>query len=75
MQNQTRLRLDSRDILDLVEGKVLYKDENGSPLGTDATFTSGKHPVEICLTEGDRKPLRDAILGVKTSGGFKVGGD
>jgi hypothetical protein len=62
MQNQIRLRLDSRDIFDLVEGKVLYKDEDGRPLGTGATFTSGEHPVEICLSEGDRQPLRNLIF-------------
>jgi hypothetical protein len=74
MPRQIRLRLDARDITDLVRGRVLYKEETGSPRGTGTGFTAGENPVEICLTEGDQEPLRNLLFNVKTSGGHKVGG-
>jgi hypothetical protein len=71
--SQIKLRLDERDILDLIGGKVLFRDESGSPRGTGTTFTNGGHPVEICLTKSAQAPLQ-VIIGVKTGGGYKVGG-
>lgn len=56
-----RMRLDARDILDLIQGLVLYKAESGAPRGTGRFFEPGKHPVQICLTESDQQILRAAL--------------
>jgi hypothetical protein len=72
---QIRLRLDARDVMDLIDGKVLYKEKTGQPRGTGIAFTQGENPVEICLTEGDRKSLKSVFASkVRTSGGGSVGG-
>ncbi len=68
MQDQIRLILDACDIVALAKGRVIYKDKNGRPLGTGDTFTAGEHPIEICLTEGDRAVFRGVLGIVDTSG-------
>lgn len=57
MSNPIRLRLDARDIIDLIQGQVLFKEESGAPRGTGRSFQAGMHPVQICLTESDRQLL------------------
>ena len=79
MKKQIRLRLDGQDIIDLADGKVLYKEEAGQPRGTGASHTAGEHPVEIVLNTPDQQLLKSMFgaqttSGVKTSGGHAVRG-
>jgi hypothetical protein len=69
-----RILLDGRDVLDMVDGKVLFRAEDGRSQGTGDKFT-GSHAVEIALTERDRGSLRSMFSAVTTGGGHKVTGD
>jgi hypothetical protein len=61
MCNPIRLRLDANDVIDLIQGRVLFKEESGAPRGTGPSFEAGKHPVQICLTESDRQLLGSVL--------------
>ena len=60
--NQIRLRLDLNNIVALSQGKVLFKNDDGTACGTGESFTHGDHPVEIGLTQKDQEALRTALL-------------
>lgn len=63
LQCRNKFAYDSmRDIYDLVQGKVLYKEKTGQARGTGLTFTAGENPVEICLTDADRAPLHKQLF-------------
>lgn len=76
LPSRIQLRLDGRDIFDLFNGKVLFKDELGQPLGVGDGHTMGDNPVEIALTKSDAEQFRLLMKrAVGTSGGYQVEGD
>jgi len=72
MQQFIRLRLDGQDLIDLIKGKVLYKDEDGRPLGTGDGFRPGEFPVQIVLSEGERAPFQQMLRPVNASDDHQI---